>query len=388
MAAFVFPVGMSSALAHGGSTPDDITGYSASGSGDGYGSGTASNASSATTTTALRAVAAAATSPAQSGAVQAIDIKDFAFPAETTVKVGTTVTWTNRDSAAHTVTSGPRSKPDGKFDAKLAQNQTFSFTFTTAGTFEYFCKPHANMNAKIIVVNGDQGAAAPANAAAPPQAAPVTDANLLGVDKVLAKSQPISEADRDFVRKVKTAGLWEMPAGQLAQESNNPKIREVGAKLMAEHADLDKKVTQVAADLEITLPASPTAQQQGFLDEFQRTSGDQFNRVWVARLRAAHGSVFITIAKIRATTQNDEIRALAEAANTIVLRHINYLESTGLVAYGDLPDPTKATTSASLDATLSSAFGGSEARTETLLAVGIISVMLLGVLGYLYRATS
>jgi len=90
--------------------------------------------------------------PADSGDAamgdSAVDIKGFAFsPASLEVAAGTTVTWTNSDSATHTVTAD-----DGSFDSgDLANGATFSFTFDTAGTFTYHCNIHPNMTATIVV---------------------------------------------------------------------------------------------------------------------------------------------------------------------------------------------------------------------------------------------
>jgi plastocyanin len=78
----------------------------------------------------------------------AVDIKNLAFsPATLTVSIGTTVTWTNDDSMTHTVTSN-----SGVFDSgDLPQGKTFSFTFNTAGTFDYHCAIHPSMVGHIIV---------------------------------------------------------------------------------------------------------------------------------------------------------------------------------------------------------------------------------------------
>jgi plastocyanin len=75
-------------------------------------------------------------------------IADFAFdPATLEVSVGTTVTWTNNDSAAHTVTAD-----DGSFQSgRLEQGESFSYTFDTPGTFSYHCEYHANMTATVTV---------------------------------------------------------------------------------------------------------------------------------------------------------------------------------------------------------------------------------------------
>ncbi len=64
-----------------------------------------------------------------------------------TVKVGTTVTWTNDDNMLHTVTA-----VDGSFDSGFFDNgETFTYTFTEVGEFEYFCLPHPWMRAMVIV---------------------------------------------------------------------------------------------------------------------------------------------------------------------------------------------------------------------------------------------
>jgi len=74
-------------------------------------------------------------------------------PASLSVKVGTTVIWTNQDAASHTVTSGdPSAGPSGTFDSSLIKpGNTFKHAFTTAGTTSYFCTVHPWMTGKVIV---------------------------------------------------------------------------------------------------------------------------------------------------------------------------------------------------------------------------------------------
>jgi len=74
-------------------------------------------------------------------------------PPELTIGVGETVTWSNDDSAAHTVTSGsPVDGPDGNFDSSLfLAGATYDVTFDTAGDFPYFCMVHPWMIGTVIV---------------------------------------------------------------------------------------------------------------------------------------------------------------------------------------------------------------------------------------------
>ena len=74
------------------------------------------------------------------------------IPYHVTVPVGTEVTWSNDDTAAHTVTSGAPGAPDGIFDSSLfAAGQTYSVTFDEAGEYPYFCMVHPWMVGIITV---------------------------------------------------------------------------------------------------------------------------------------------------------------------------------------------------------------------------------------------
>ncbi|MDO8688591.1 MAG: cupredoxin family copper-binding protein [Dehalococcoidia bacterium] len=97
---------------------------------------------------AAPALATAAAGVAPAGAVTDVTIQGFAFgPKTLTVPVGTTVRWTNKDSAAHTASASK-----GAFDSgNLAPGQSFSFKFTQAGSYDYVCKYHSNMTATITV---------------------------------------------------------------------------------------------------------------------------------------------------------------------------------------------------------------------------------------------
>jgi amicyanin len=82
------------------------------------------------------------------GAMHQVDIVDFAFsPATITVNVGDSVTWTNSDAVVHTATS-----TSGAFDSgDLDQDESYTLTFSQAGTYEYLCTPHPEMTGRVIV---------------------------------------------------------------------------------------------------------------------------------------------------------------------------------------------------------------------------------------------
>ncbi|MGW3724081.1 DUF4142 domain-containing protein [Streptomyces sp. NPDC000851] len=155
-------------------------------------------------------------------------------------------------------------------------------------------------------------------------------------DRVIANTPygPLTEADRDFVVKVRAAGLWEYPLGMMAMErGTTPEMKEAGEHLVAGHARLDETCRKIAPELGITLPNVPSPQQEQFVATAGAERGKQFDTTAVNIMRTAHGGIFPVVAKIRATTKNTLVRALADQTNDTVLDHITVLEKTEMVNF-------------------------------------------------------
>ncbi len=91
--------------------------------------------------------------PAQQGAqvtgVTHMNMQNFAYQvANIQVRAGTTVTWTNQDNVPHSVTFKNGMKDSGLF----YQGQSFSYTFNTPGTYQYYCSVHPYMVATVTVI--------------------------------------------------------------------------------------------------------------------------------------------------------------------------------------------------------------------------------------------
>ena len=117
------------------------------------------NSSSTTTSEATTASTPETSAPTTSGVTATttgggatagtkVEIKNFSFnPASLTVKTGDTVTWTNNDTATHTVVAD-----DNSFSSSdLAPGASFTHTFTKAGTVAYHCSIHPSMTATVVV---------------------------------------------------------------------------------------------------------------------------------------------------------------------------------------------------------------------------------------------
>jgi plastocyanin len=97
----------------------------------------------------LLVVSPSATANDQASAASAeVVIDNFVFgPQTVTVPIGTTVTWTNHDDIPHTVVS-----TEGVFKSKVRDtDEKFSYTFTKAGTYPYYCSVHPKMTGTVVV---------------------------------------------------------------------------------------------------------------------------------------------------------------------------------------------------------------------------------------------
>ncbi|MEH0846305.1 DUF4142 domain-containing protein [Micromonospora sp. CPCC 205711] len=155
---------------------------------------------------------------------------------------------------------------------------------------------------------------------------------------VAAPANQMNAADMTLLNGVRLAGLWEMPAGQMAAEKGqSPRVREIGAEIARQHGVLDQLVVDAANRLNATLPTDPTTEQKGWLTEMQNATGAQFDQIFVTRLRVAHGKIYPVIGAVRASTRDATVRKLADQANKFVNDHMAMLESTGLVRWQQLP---------------------------------------------------
>jgi predicted outer membrane protein len=142
----------------------------------------------------------------------------------------------------------------------------------------------------------------------------------------------VTDVDREFLVKVRQAGLWEIPAGRLAQtNAHSEAVKRAGQHLLDGHSKLDQLVREDAEILGVELPNEATEEQQEWVRQLENSEGKEFDRLFANVLRASHGKIFATIGEVRAATQNDLIRRHARQANQTVLDHMEVLEDTGLV---------------------------------------------------------
>jgi len=153
-------------------------------------------------------------------ATSAVNIQNSAFaPATTPIKVGDTVTWTNRDAFSHTSTSDTGAWDTGVITAGTSR----SFTFTSAGTFAYHCSIHSFMKGTVTVqaVSTPQPTAPPTVPPTPVRTAPPT----------IAQTAPPTAAATDAPTAAPTTAAPSATASPTTAAAETPSASAVAVQL-------------------------------------------------------------------------------------------------------------------------------------------------------------
>lgn len=149
---------------------------------------------------------------------------------------------------------------------------------------------------------------------------------------------PLSPADRDLLVMIRQAGITGGSTGQQAQRhGSNPQVRTVAKRIWSDYSNLDNQVRSVAGQLGVSLPDQPTVAQRGWMEDLAGRSGREYDRMFAQRLRLTDGEVLPALTTVRSGTRNELIRSFAATAATLVSKHMEALERTGLVDYSRLP---------------------------------------------------
>jgi predicted secreted protein with PEFG-CTERM motif len=144
------------------------------------------------------------------------DTNSCFIPNPVTVDLGTIVTWSNTDTAAHTATAGTATDgPSGVWDSSLVMaNGSFSYTTDTVGSFDYFCMVHPWMTGTLIVEDPAVAQAAADAAAADAAAADAAAADAAAADAAAAAADAADAAAADAA-----AAIAALEAEQAAKEA-------------------------------------------------------------------------------------------------------------------------------------------------------------------------
>lgn len=108
--------------------------------------------------------------PAQATGSHAVVMANYAFaPSAITVHVGDSVSWTNHDQAPHNIVT--TDAPQSINSPMLSNGQSWSYSFTTPGTYHYICGVHPDMRGSVVVLPAPAAMSRPSATSSPPHAA-------------------------------------------------------------------------------------------------------------------------------------------------------------------------------------------------------------------------
>ncbi|WP_244283083.1 DUF4142 domain-containing protein [Streptomyces flavidovirens] len=156
-----------------------------------------------------------------------------------------------------------------------------------------------------------------------PVAAAVMFLSSIGVTPALAAT--VSAQDTMFVKAAHQGNLAEIAAGEDAQKHATTEcVEKVGRVLVRDHTKLDTDVKMLAGKLRITLPGSPTAEQEKQLAAVRAKAGTPaYDAAWLKAQEAAHTATLALIDRELSAGQNAEVKAAARSARPVVAMHLD-----------------------------------------------------------------
>lgn len=141
-----------------------------------------------------------------------------------------------------------------------------------------------------------------------------------------ARSPAVPKGDRAWLASLHQANLAEIEAGELAQKKGGtPAVRAVGGMLVTDHMASDKQVTQVARDLNVTLPGSAAPADAATASRLGNESGGQFDHDFVSAMRTGHEKVIALTQTEIGKGSVPQVTTLARNTLPVLRKHLNML---------------------------------------------------------------
>jgi putative membrane protein len=134
--------------------------------------------------------------------------------------------------------------------------------------------------------------------------------------------------DASFYKNAAEGGLFEVDAGNLAQQkSSNQAVKDFGAMMVKDHTAANQKLQSIAASKNITLPTSASMKQMATKAKLDVLSGDTFDKSYIKSQVAAHEQTVALFQKEIATGQDPDAKAFASQTLPTVRAHLKAIRS-------------------------------------------------------------
>jgi putative membrane protein len=137
-----------------------------------------------------------------------------------------------------------------------------------------------------------------------------------------------ADPDASFYKHAAEGGLFEVQAGQIAQnKGNSQQVKDFGAMMVKDHSAANDKLQQLASSKSITLPTSPSVGQMAAKTKLDVLSGDTFDKSYVKGQVKAHQDTIALFRKEINSGQDPDAKAFATATLPTVRSHLKAIKA-------------------------------------------------------------
>jgi len=138
----------------------------------------------------------------------------------------------------------------------------------------------------------------------------------------------LSAADKKFIEKVASANSAEIQAAQLAQQkASDPHVKDVAQTMLTDHTEAGQKLTALAQQKGVTVPAEMAPADQKQVDKFSSLEGKKFDRAYVKSEIKDHKEMLVILKKEAASGKDPDVKAFAEQLEPTIQKHLDMLEN-------------------------------------------------------------
>jgi putative membrane protein len=161
-----------------------------------------------------------------------------------------------------------------------------------------------------------------------PRLRPVLTACSLAIAALAVAENAVPTADRAFAEKAAMGGAAEVQTGRMAeQKAMNDQVKQFGARMAQDHAKAGAELKQIAAGKGLTLPTSPSADDQRQMDKLEKLAAADFDRTYMTHMVADHKKDIAEFEKEASSGKDPEIKAFAAKTLPTLREHLKLAQA-------------------------------------------------------------
>jgi putative membrane protein len=167
-----------------------------------------------------------------------------------------------------------------------------------------------------------------AHPSAPTQTSPTQQQGVSPLDQANANQDPTSQmADKSFVHDALEGGMAEVQLGQLAlQKSSNDDVKQFAQKMIDDHTKLGDEMKQVAVQMKVKVPDSPSKKDKSAIAKLQALNGDDFDKAYIKDMVKDHQQDLKDFKQEAQNTQSPDLKKVVNQGGQVIEEHLQMIQ--------------------------------------------------------------